>query len=50
MKTKKERKTLKRERSQVKRSPMKKHSIQETKRDRGEHFYSIEGLFFEFGV
>jgi len=50
MKTRKERKTLKRERSQVKRGVMKKQSIQETKRDRGEHFYTIEGLCFEFGV
>lgn len=50
MKTRKERKTHKRERSQVKRGVMKKQSIQETKRDRGEHFFTIEGLCFEFGV
>ena len=50
MKTRKERKTHKRQRSQVKRGVMKKQSIQETKRDRGEHFYTIEGLCFEFGV
>ena len=50
MKTKKVRKTLKRERSQVKRGLMKKQSIQETKRGSGEHFYTIEGLCFEFGV
>jgi len=50
MKTRKERKTHKRERSQVKRGVMKKQSIQETKRDRGEHFYTIEGLCFGFGV
>jgi|GEM_PF-3164644 len=50
MKTRKERKTLKRERSQVKRGQMKKRSVQETKQDRDEHFYTIEGLCFEFGV
>jgi len=50
MKTRKERKTLKRERSQVKRGLMKKRSLQETERDRGGRFFTIEGLCFEFGV
>lgn len=50
MKTRKERKTPERERSQVKRGLTKKQSVQETKQDRGEHFYTIEGLCFEFGV
>ena len=50
MKTRKERKTLKRERSQVKRGMMRKQSNQETKRDKGEYLYTIEGLCFEFGV
>ena len=50
MKTRKEQKTLKRERSQVKRSLMKKQSTQETKRGKGEHFYTFEGLGLEFGI
>ena len=50
MKRRKEQKTLKRERLQIKRGLTKKRSIQETKRERDEHFYTIEGLCFEFGV
>jgi hypothetical protein len=50
MKTRKERKTLKRERSQVKRGLMRKQSTPETKRGSGEHFHTFEGLYLEFGV
>jgi hypothetical protein len=50
MKTRKERKTLKRESSQVKRGLTKKQSMRETKREKGEQLFIFEGLCFEYGV
>jgi len=54
MKTRKEQKTLKREslQSRVKHglSLTKKKSIQETRPERSEQFYVLEGICFESGV
>ncbi len=45
MKTKKEQKTLKKERFPVKRGLMKRQSTQKTKREKSEHIRT-----FEFGI
>jgi hypothetical protein len=54
MKSRKQQKTLKRERlqSRVKHglSLTKKKTLQETRPERDEQFYIVEGICFEYGV